>query len=252
MNRLLKIGFACVGNWTLTDTYQLVLNLRSNNSSKNVLYSFVSNGIIKYIGKSIQKLEDRLYGYKNPGNSQSTNIRVNKQLIDQLKQGHPIDILILNDNGHLSFGEFKINIAAGLEDALIYEISPDWNYSGKKKIIDDEQSISTSIKYETKNEKLSVSNVFEVKIGQTYLKQGFFNVPVSHTQLFGENGSEIEVFLGTKGKVIIGYINRRANLNNTPRIMGSKDLKIFFQEYFKLNDNMRVKINSPVSIEITK
>jgi hypothetical protein len=51
MNRLLNIGFISVGHWTLKDNI-LKYNLVSHHTTKNILYSFISNGDIKYIGKT--------------------------------------------------------------------------------------------------------------------------------------------------------------------------------------------------------
>ncbi len=85
-----------------------VHTLNSNHSIRNILYSFISNGGIKYIGKTVQPLKDRMYGYENPGKSQSTNIRVNELIKKSLKQDEPIDIFILADNGLLSFGGFSL------------------------------------------------------------------------------------------------------------------------------------------------
>ena len=64
-----------------------------------------------------------MYGYQNPGQTQSTNIRVSSVITEQLENNVPVDIFILNDDGLLKFGDFTINIAAGLEDSMISEIS---------------------------------------------------------------------------------------------------------------------------------
>ena len=133
MNRLKKIGFISVGNWYISDS-GIKYKLASHHSVKNVLYSFISNGDIKYIGKTRRQLYQRMNGYQNPGSSQTTNIRINKLLNDLIKQEQPIDIFILIDNGLLKFGDFKINLAAGLEDTLIYELNPNWNLVGKNSV----------------------------------------------------------------------------------------------------------------------
>jgi hypothetical protein len=253
MNRLLNIGFSYVGNWTLNNLSRLSLTLSSHYNSKNILYSFISNGEIKYIGKSIQTLESRLYGYQNPGSSQSTNIRVNKLLVEQLQKGYPVDIFILNDNGLLNFGGFNINIAAGLEDSLIFEINPDWNYSGKKRIKEDKQSEDVVLnKAIIKKEISTVKDRFDIKLGQTYFNQGFFNVPVSHSHLFAEDSAVIELILGQTEEQIYGYINRRANKNNCPRIMGGISLKQWIQQLFKQDEIMMVTILSTISIKLTR
>ena len=103
MKRLTDLGFIKVGNWTFTNGL-LQLNLDSNQDTSNVLYSFVSNGNILYIGKTTDPLKKRLYGYQRPGSDQKTNIRVNKCILELLSNGKPLDILILIDNGKLKYG----------------------------------------------------------------------------------------------------------------------------------------------------
>ena len=60
MNRLTDIGFIKAGNWTFSDG-QIHLHLISNHYTSNVLYSFVSDGHILYIGKTTDTLKKRLY-----------------------------------------------------------------------------------------------------------------------------------------------------------------------------------------------
>lgn len=79
MNRLLNIGFISIGYWALTKN-AIKFNLTSHHTTTNVLYSFISNGDIKYIGKTKMQFSQRMYGYQNPGQTQTTNIRVNEKL----------------------------------------------------------------------------------------------------------------------------------------------------------------------------
>lgn len=76
----------------------------------------------------------------------------------------------------IGFGDFKINLAAGLEDTLIYQISPEWNFSGKNKLEVDKESDSE--KLIVINNKMEISNqvtkTFEFKLGKAYYGQGFF------------------------------------------------------------------------------
>lgn len=65
MIRLLNIGFVHAGKWNLKNN-NLNVELIGHQKSKNVLYSFVSDGVVKYIGKTILELTKRMYGYQNP------------------------------------------------------------------------------------------------------------------------------------------------------------------------------------------
>ncbi|WP_269243190.1 GIY-YIG nuclease family protein [Flavobacterium limnophilum] len=254
MDRLLKIGFINVGHWKPNND-KIKYYLALHNLEKNVLYCFVTNGEIKYIGKTTMTLSKRMYGYQNPNTSQTTNFRVNLLIKETLENNEPIDIFILTDNGLLKYGDFKINLSAGLEDTLIYEINPIWNFSGKNKLEEDKNSnleIATGIDPSNLTEKTS-SISFNIELGKTYYNQGFFNVKVEFSELLGADKEIIEIQLGDESENIIkGYINRTANDNGTPRIMGGKTLTYWIKKNFKLGEIMNVEILSSVAIKITK
>lgn len=248
----MNIGFVPVGHWTLQNN-TIKYSLTSHHTTTNVLYSFISNGDVKYIGKTIMKLYKRMNGYQNPGLTQSTNIRVNAIIKSFLNQSKPVDIFILTDNGLLKYGDFRINLAAGLEDTLIYYISPEWNFAGKKLIPQD----SNSERAELTKEPVANFTVksalitLDISLGQAYYNQGFFNIKQEFSNLFGSDNSTIEIQLGKNSDNIInGYINRTANSNGTPRIMGGKELGDWIKNNFKLNDILKVDVISPISIRL--
>jgi len=254
MKRLTDLGFIKVGNWTFTNGL-IQLNLDSNQDTSNVLYSFVSNGNILYIGKTTDPLKKRLYGYQRPGSDQKTNIRVNKCILELLSNGKPLDILILIDNGLLKYGNYIINLAAGLEDTLVFELNPPWNYTGKNKISKPHKKQmpfpSNRIIPNLRNS--LDSNTFEVILGTTYYNLGFFNVKREYSNLFEENLTPIEIRLGDDlSNVIFGHINRTCNENGTPRIFGGKPLSHWIGKNFKLGDKMKVIILSPTIIHLDK
>ncbi len=249
MDRLLDIGFIKVGSWALRND-RLVCNLDSHHTNSNILYSFSSNGDVKYVGKTIMPLARRMYGYQNPGKSQSTNIRVNARIIDSLKGEEAVDIFILVDNGLLKFGDFKINLAAGLEDTVIYELVPEWNFMGKRKIEEDTESNSPELI--PGGDPLLAKPIasFEVSLGKAYYNQGFFNVRVEYSELFGSDGSKIEIRLGNEANPTSGYINRTANGNGTPRIMTGKRYTEWIQSNFRMGDVLKVDVLTPSLIRL--
>ncbi len=254
MNRLLNIGFINVGHWTLINNL-IKYNLSSHELTKNILYSFVTNGVVNYIGKTSMHLSKRMYGYQNPGPSQTTNIRVNKKIKDILLSNQPVDIFILVSNGLLKYGNFRINLAAGLEDTLIFEISPEWNFSGKNKIKEDEESCKEEfIRIDKQlNFTNSTLETFEVSLGRAYYSQGFFNVKQNNAENFSVDKSIIEVQLGNNPEnTIQGYIDRTSNPNGTPRIMIGKPYTDWIQNNFKQGDILEVDIKSPTSIKLNE
>lgn len=128
--RLERMGFRRCGSWSLQDG-RLKCELTDHGQDRNVLYAFVSDGEVLYIGKTVQPLKKRMYGYQNPGPTQSTNIKGNEQIQGVLKKKNSVEIFTLPDNGLLYYGGFHVNLAAGLEDSLVKELQPAWNRSGK-------------------------------------------------------------------------------------------------------------------------
>src|SRR5205085_11514281 len=115
LDRLTKIGFRPAGQWTIVNG-QLVPDLIEYASARNVLYTFVVDGMVMYIGKTIQPLRSRMQGYRLPGPTQSTNIRNHQNIRSLLETGKSVEIYVLADNGLLRYGDFHVNLAAGLED----------------------------------------------------------------------------------------------------------------------------------------
>jgi len=129
LQKLIDIGFVKAGKWTLTES-AIKLFLTDCAESHNVLYCFVSEGVVLYLGKTVSPLKKRLYGYQNPGPTQSTNINGNKKINSLITDGKEVDIYALPDNGLLHFGCFHINLAAGLEDSIVRTLNPIWNKTG--------------------------------------------------------------------------------------------------------------------------
>jgi len=130
IEQLINIGFKKVGEWSFIQD-KLLPNLFAEGDVVNVLYCFVVNNEPLYVGKTTQMLKKRMYGYQNPGKSQFTNIRNNEYIKSTINSGLTVDIYVLPDHGLLHFGDFHLNLAAGLEDSITNSIKPKWNIQGK-------------------------------------------------------------------------------------------------------------------------
>jgi len=130
LRKLTDIGFRKVGEWSLANG-EPELAIEAEADSANILYCFVVDGTPKYVGKTTQPLKKRMYGYRKPSESQSTNIRNNGNIKAALNAGASIDLYALPDHGLLHFGQFHLNLAAGLEDSIVSMLSPEWNSVGK-------------------------------------------------------------------------------------------------------------------------
>ena len=236
MHHLLEIGFEHAGHWLLSGD-KLVVELVRHAKQSNVLYAFVCDGNIKYVGKTTQTLAKRLGGYRNPGPTQATNERNHRLICEQLADGVAVDILVLPDNGLMHYGQFHLNLAAGLEDSIISTLRPPWNGAPTKVTIEAPDSSPPQTE-------------FQFQLHTTYFNGGFFNVTVEHERYFGGDGEQIDIFCGQSNSPIIGSINRRANSNSTPRIMGGTLLKDWFQRDSSVAAKIHVAVQTPNEIRL--
>ncbi|MCB5187204.1 GIY-YIG nuclease family protein [Methylobacillus caricis] len=246
MNRLLEIGFQPAGHWFLAEG-KLKFDLTRNATQTNILYAFVCDAEVMYVGKTIRTLAARMAGYKTPGKTQTTNINNNQRILELLEHGAVIEILALPDNGLLHYGKFHINLAAALEDDIIRKLDPLWN-GGKPEKITDSETESPHILQELTS---TPAETFSFILQPTYYRSGFFNVGVSSQKYIGADGETIEIFLGQAISPILGTINRRANTNGTPRIMGGTAVRNWFQKNAKAMDRIGVQVLSPNSIRLS-
>ena len=280
MNRLLNVGFELAGHWLLEDG-RIRCELHRLATQANVLYAFVCDGRVMYVGKSTRQLSARMYGYANPGPTQLTNIANNRRIAALLDEGAAVDILVLPDSGLLHFGSFHLNLAAALEDDIIRQIRPPWNGSTKQDLVDRSSPPTAEEHFQDSGGDAAAdadadgrildqaSNVpsdhppvaaaapgkhatmvLAFILQRTYFRTGFFNVGVDGSNRFGANGARIEIYRGSEVMPIIGYINRTANSNGTPRIMGGVGLRDWFQQVASIGDRMQVEVMSPESIRI--
>ena len=131
LDRIKAIGFTLAGCWKLSES-ALAFELNDLATARNVLYAFVVDGELMYMGKTVQRLRTRMTGYKTPGPTQSTNIKNNGNIREASAQGKRVEISVLPDNGLLHYGGFHVNLAAGLEDSLVRELMPSWNGGQKE------------------------------------------------------------------------------------------------------------------------
>lgn len=121
------MGFAGTGCWSCAEGTLSAALESSLSGATNFLYAFTVGEQVKYIGKSVRSLRERMQGYRTPSATQLTNVRNKRSILGELSTGGMVEIYVLPDNGLLRYGGFHINLAAGLEDALIRELRPPWN-----------------------------------------------------------------------------------------------------------------------------
>ena len=245
MNRLLEIGFEPAGHWLIVDG-KLKCELARHSTQKNILYAFVCDAQVMYVGKTIQKLATRMSGYRTPADTQTTNIKNNRRILDLLANGAAIEILALPDSGLMHYGRFHMNLAAALEDDIIRKLDPPWNGGKPEKAPDADIEPSGSFSEPSS----AFAETFHFILQPTYSRSGFFNVSVSAQKHIGSDGETIEIFLGESQHPVLGTINRRANTNGTPRVMGGVALRDWFQGEAKEMEQIHVQVFSHKSIRL--
>ncbi len=131
--RLLEsMGFELAGCWYLEDN-KLECKLEKYKNEKNLIYAFVAEDQVKYIGRTERTLSGRMNGYKKPGPTQNTNIKINRKIIKLLEKNVPVTIFVLLPEENILYKDsLQIDLAAGLEGPLISKLKPPWNGSCKE------------------------------------------------------------------------------------------------------------------------
>lgn len=265
MNRLLDIGFQLAGHWLVADGKLIFAPVR-HGEERNVLYAFVCDGEVRYVGKSVQKLRERMGGYRSPGPSSTTNIRNKQRILDLLAGGTAVDIYALPDNGLMHYGPFHLNLAAALEDSIIETLKPEWNRPNRKDslsrssvgeadrnangaTVDTSESDIGQLACDDKleNSNALVLSTFDFTLQPTYWNRGFFNAGVSGSPGLGADGEIIEIFYGDETQAMLGSINRVVTGNGTARVFGGKALSKRFQT-LPQRTRIQVQVMSPISI----
>jgi len=255
MNALLEIGFRRVGKWQLEEE-TLALQISEMAEVKPVLYAFAVSGKLMYVGKTVQALEKRLYGYLKGGSTQRTNIRVRGEIETLLRDISHVDIYAFEDKNPQKIGKFRLNIPAALEDDIIKQLRPPWN--GGRQVAETITDVHLTKREQSApstkqlKEDFGRINEFVVRIGKAYYSQGFFNVPVVSSEQFDRDGASITILVGADERRITGRINRTANSTKTPRIMGGTLLRDWIQDSVGMGNLLHVTVSSKKVIRLKK
>lgn len=146
IEQLESYGFKKAGSWYITEnTKELDFVLNEEFENKRVIYAFVDNAEVKYIGICDDEkttLKDRMEKYKNKQGG-STNERIHYELKNSLKSGNKrIEIFaleIMKDEDGIKVPNEVIKKLAedvgGVEKLLVMRFTPVWNIKYKEKLI---------------------------------------------------------------------------------------------------------------------
>lgn len=256
LERLLEIGFETCGEWML-DGDDPVIELDRYGSAANVLYAFASEEELLYVGRSGRSLRLRMDGYQHGGPARSMRERNRERIVAMLTVGQPVEVYAMPDPGNLHYGSFRVNLAAGLQHSLIEALKPPWN-SGTTRdpkprraprqqvrkrrthLVEDDSNTYTDLTTDRPS--------YRFLVGYHYMDKGFFNVPLRYSQLFGNDQEKIRILCGRERESIHGHIDRSSNTNASPRIVGGRKLRRWFEENAGVNNPVDIDILAPNAV----
>lgn len=269
---LLNLGFVDIGHWRSSGDY-IAYELDGKDAmanevlldDKNALYAFAEGDRVLYIGKTARSIRKRYVGYCRPGKRQATNQRCHRNIKSAIANGEDIRILVFNSPPHLQYGDFDINLAAGLEDDLIRKFDPPWNGKDRGQPISEEaereeaEEISTDtlavpetadIEPELKASSHALAS-FLITLGPTYYNKGFLNPGVEASQYLGKDGDPIRVRFSNGAAPVVSKINRTANKTGAVRVVGgNSQIARWFQEHFREGDAVQGRVIDLHTIEL--
>lgn len=125
--RLLDAGFVRIGEWTAVNEEAFALD--SAAPREPGVYVFVVDGVISYIGLTQRGLRGRMAHYVRGHSRQRTSARIKGRILAALAAGCRIEVLVATPEA-TTWNDLPVQIAPGLEAALIRLIQPEWNMQG--------------------------------------------------------------------------------------------------------------------------
>ncbi len=99
---------------------------------------------------------------------------------------------------------------------------------------------------------MAIETIYRLTLHKTYYDKGFFNLGVDVDQFVRPGNGPIKIRLGSSPAEIVGSVNRDANQNGTPRIMGGVAVSRWFQNNCELMEVVEVVVVAPGELHIRK
>jgi len=125
-----ELGFEAAGSWAL-DNGRPAPELASGRSSGEALYAFVSDGEVVYIGRAREAFGGQIGGGDEPlGLVRRFTTDNDRRIIETLMGFRTIEILAMEPTEAVTYRGWRLNVAAGLKEALVRKIQPAWITGG--------------------------------------------------------------------------------------------------------------------------
>ncbi len=259
MKRLIDIGFTRIGGWRLENDAP-TFSLHSMGDAVDVLFAFIASGEVKFVGRAEQPLTRCMQRFQQPEADDSVYVEWRQQIADALYSGLEVDIYLLPERGLLQYGDFQVNLAAGLEASILATLQPEWNetQAPPRTITVDSTGVVKGVATSTRAVQPRASHAlderseppkFDFKIGPMQVTGGLFDVPALYSDYVAGEGQPVKVHIGDEPP-LTGYVNRRANINRAPRILGGEALMAWFRQQDPEHRLVHVTIQSPTVLRL--
>lgn len=273
MEKLLELGFKKIGIWKKSEK-NISFELTEFKDSADIIFAFVQNSTVVYMGVSSGNFETFLSTFINPSNIDLEKTGIKNSLLKALNNNEVYIYALKNKKWFGLAARFSPVEIANLKK----EINPSWNSDDLKDrmknivgrdrtaVLKSEQQKEKEInetiskKDENQDEKVLVKEKTKKRyetyifiLGKSYYERGFFNLKTSYSHLVGEDKTDIQIVLEGKDKekrTIPGKINRTANSSKAARIIGNKALKLWFEENAEVNSELRITFISKKKIKL--
>ena len=257
---LLNLGFVDLAGWGMEGdhiAYALDGPHAEANTvrldERNALYAFVRGDDVLYIGKTARTIRRRFLGYLRPGRGQPTNVRCNAKIREALGRSEEVRVFVFNPISHLRYGVFDVNLAAGLEDALIAAFDPPWNGRERGRPVTEEaereeaeEAPSPALKTAETARKPTLrpdGPAFSIVLGTAYYRQGLINPGVEASRHLGRDGEPIEILFSDGNPSVVSRIDRTANRTGSVRVVGRNgEIARWFQAHFAPGETVEARI----------
>ena len=126
---LIRAGFRRSARWTLTEDGRLALSEPLPKEAG--VYAFVQDDRALYVGVASMGLSKRFVFYMRPGQTQTTSIRLNARLKEEIAGGAVIEVFTASPEG-TTWNGLPVCGVTGLEAGLIQAYGLPWNIRGAR------------------------------------------------------------------------------------------------------------------------
>ena len=98
-------------------------------TSSSGVYAFIVDEVAQYVGVSLRSFSERMTQYRIGHKSQPTNVVMRQRFLDMINDGQKVEVYCL-ETDHVEWQGWPVNVAAGLEVALIKKYQLAWNSKG--------------------------------------------------------------------------------------------------------------------------